>query len=151
MAGFTNRGKLLMLQGYFAGSGIPSNFYMALCTSGVTPTDTTNTLSDLFEVATGNGYTAGGMSLNRNTTDFSTLTEDDANHRASVILRDLVWTAAGGNLPSSSGARWAVLTTSGSSNVTRHIIAYFDLLGDRVVSDTQTLTTQGCEFRCTET
>jgi hypothetical protein len=105
----------------------------------------------LTEIAAGQGYTAGGISLARNTTDFDVWTEDDGNDRALIQLKDMVWTAAGGNLPASgNGARWACLTDDNATPANREVIAAFDLVSDRTISDTQTLTLQNCEIRLTE-
>lgn len=143
MAGWTNRGKRRMMEVYLAGGTPPTNFYLALCTSATAPTADTNTLSELTQVAAGNGYTSGGISFTRNGTDF-VITEDDGNDRAQAILQkssaDPQWTASGGNLPASgSGARYAVLTDDNATMGSREIIAYWDLTSDRVVSDGQYL------------
>lgn len=151
MAGWTNRGKYRMLRGWLAGQSIPTNFYVALCTSAVAPTADTNTLSELTQIANGNGYTTNGLLISRNTTDFDVTTEDDANDRALAQLKDLVWTATGGNLPASgSGARYAVLTDDNATPGSRDVLAYWDLVSDRVVSDGQSLTLQNCELRLDE-
>lgn len=153
MAGFTNRGKFLILQGVFRNTGLPTNFFIALVTSATAPTPDINTLSELTEIAAGNGYTAGGISLTKNATDFDVLTEDDAgtNDRAFVQVKDVIWTAATGSLPASgNGARYAVLLDDNATVGSRQVLAYWDLTSDRVVSVGQTLTLQNCELRLTE-
>lgn len=151
MAGWTNRGKYNVLNMVYRNSAEPTNFYLFLATSAAAPTADTNVKSDLTEVATGNGYTAGGISIARNSTDFDVLTEDDTNDRALIQLKDMVWTASGGNLPGSgSGARYAILTDDNVTLGSREVYQFFDLSSDRVVSDTQTLTLQNCEIRLTE-
>lgn len=151
MAGWTNRGKQAILDAYFRNTGAPTNFYVALVTSATAPTADTDTLSALTEIATGNGYTTGGISLSRNSTDFDALTEDDANDRAFTQIKDVVWTASGGTLPSSgSGARYAVLTDDNGTVGSREVLAYWDLSSDRQVSDGQTLTLQNLELRLNE-
>src|SRR3972149_1769751 len=111
MAGWTNRGKYNTLAIKYRNVAEPNNYYMFLATSATAPTADINTKSELTEIATGNGYTAGGISLNRDSTDFDVLTEDDTNDRALIQIKDLVWTASGGNLPASgNGARYAILT-----------------------------------------
>ena len=57
------------------------------------------------KIAAGNGYTANGISVARNTTDWDVLTQDDTNDRALVQLKNIVWTASGGPIPSSGGGR----------------------------------------------
>lgn len=148
MAGVTNRGKYLMLGYTFRASTRPTNWYIALITSAAAPTADSNTFSDVTEVAAGNGYTAGGISLSLNGTDFDVWTEDDANDRAYVQIRDVVWTASGGPLPSSgSGARYAILTDDNGTQSSRQIVSFWSLTSDRTISDTQTLTLQNCEVR----
>jgi hypothetical protein len=152
MAGITNRGKKRILDYYFRRQGaLPTNFYIALCTSAVAPTADTNTLSELTQIASGNGYTTNGISLTPNTTDFDVMTEDDALDKAILQIKDVVWTASGGNLPGTgNGARYAVLTDDNATPGSRDIFAFWDLVSDRVVSDTQTLTLQNCEIDLTE-
>jgi len=151
MSGVTNRGKFLALEAYFRNTGAPTNFYVALVTSATAPTPDTNTLSDLTEIAAGNGYTSGGYSLNRDATDFDTLTEDDSGDLAKIQLKDIVWTASGGSIPASgSGARYAVLLTDEVTVANRQVVAYWDLSSSRTVSSGQSLTVRDCEIRGTE-
>lgn len=147
MAGVTNRGKSIIHDGFFR-DNLPTNLFLALCTSASAPDADTDTLSDLTEINAGNGYAAGGYSLSRNNTDFDVLTEADSLDRAFIQIKDVVWTASGGPIPASGdGARYAVLTNDDSNP---DIIAYFDLVSDRTVSDGQTLTLQDCELRFDE-
>ena len=151
MAGWTNRGKYNALNVLCRNTGAPTTYYVALVTSAVAPTADTNLMSELTEIAAGNGYTSGGQAVNRNSTDFDVLTEDDTNDRALVQIRDLVWTASGGNLPASgNGARYAVFTDDNATIANREVWAYWDLGADRMVSDTQPLTLQDCELRLDE-
>jgi len=151
MAGWTNRGKKLIMDSFFRAATPPTNFYVALVTSATAPTADTNTLSELTEIAAGNGYTSGGISLSRNSTDFDTLTENDTDDRGELLIKDLAWTASGGPLPASgNGARYAVLTTDEGTVGNRQVIAFWSLTSDRSVSVGQTLTLQNCELRLTE-
>jgi hypothetical protein len=151
MAGSTNRGKFNMLGRYFRAVAFPTNLYIALVTSATAPVADTNLKSELTEIAGGNGYTTGGYSLTRNSTDFDVLTEDDGNDRALVQLKDIVWTAGGGPIPASgNGARYAVLTDDNATQGNREIEWFWDLVSDRSVSVGQTLTLQNCEIRLTE-
>lgn len=151
MAGFTNRGKYNIFGLVFRNTTEPTNFYLFLATSAAAPTADINTKSELTEIAAGNGYPAGGISINRDATDFDVLTEDDANDRALVQLKDLVWTASGGSIPASgSGARYGILTDDNGTLGSREVWAYFDLASDRMVSSGQTLTLQNCEMRANE-
>jgi len=151
MAGFTNRGVNNVLDVCFRGASIPgSAFAVFLATSATAPTADHNLKTDLTEIATGQGYTAGGINVARDSTDWDVLTEDDSGDLAKVQIKDLVWTASGGNLPASgNGARYAGLTDQHATVGSRMLLAYWDLTADRTVSDTQTLTLQNCELRIT--
>lgn len=139
-SGFTNKGMYRILGYVFRGDTIPTNLYIALCTDAVTPDEDTNTFSQLTEVPAGNGYTAGGIQLTPGATDFDTHTEDDTGNLGYVQLKDIVWTASGGNLPSSgNGARWAILTDDNGTQGSREILAWFDLGSNRIVSNGQQL------------
>ena len=149
MAGWTNRGKYDCLALWARNTSPATSFYMALVKS--TPDADDNTMSDLTEVAAGNGYTSGGISLSRNATDFDVLTEDDANDKALVQVKDIVWTASGGTLPSDGvGATYAVITDDNATVLSRDVYHYGSLGGARVVSSGQTLTIQNFELDLTE-
>ena len=145
---FTNKGKYRLLDWVFRGTTMPTNFYVALVTSATAPTADTNTLSELTEIAAGNGYTTGGYSLTPGATDFDSITEDDTNDRGEVQIKDVVWTASGGSLPGSgSGARYAVLLDDNATVGSREVLAWWDMTSDRSVSDGQSLTLQDLEMR----
>ncbi len=149
-SGVTNRGKALLFDYVFRGVALPANFYVALITSAAAPTADTNTFSELTEIAAGNGYTSGGISLSKNTTDFDTLTEDDSADKAILKIKDLVWTASGGAIPASgNGARYAILTDYNATMGSRQVLAWWDLTSDRTVSSGQPLTLQDCELDIT--
>lgn len=147
-SGWTNKGKARILNGFFRATSLPTNLFAVLITSAVVPDADTNTLSELTQIANGNGYTTNGVSLNRNSTDFDVLTEDDANDRALVQIKDLVWTASSGPLPASgNGASYLVITDDNGTAGSREVIGFFDLVSPRSVSDGQSLTIQDAEFR----
>ena len=151
MAGWTNKGKARVLNGFFRNTNVPTNLYIALVTSAAAPNADTNTFSQLTEIAAGNGYTAGGYQLSRNTTDFDALSENDDDDRGELQVKDVVWTAVGGPLPASgSGARYAVLLDDNATLGNREVLAWWDLVSDKNVSVGQTLTLQNCELRLTE-
>lgn len=151
MAGWTNKGKYKMLGWPLRQETMPTNFYVALVTSAVAPTQDINTLGELTEIAAGNGYTSGGYQLGKNSTDFDVWTEDNANDRGLIQIKDIVWTASGGSIPASGdGARYAVLTDDNATVGSREVYAYWDLVSDRQVSNGQTLTLQDCELRINE-
>jgi len=150
-SGWTNKGKVSILEAYFRNEGAPTNFYVALVTSAVEPTADHNSFSELTEITAGNGYATGGFQLAKNSTDFDVLTEDDTNDRGYIQIKDIVWTASGGTIPDSGdGARWAILLDDVVTIAGREILAYFDLSSDRTVSDGQTLTLSNSELRLDE-
>lgn len=143
-SGLTDKGVAKSWDVFFRGATPPTTLYLALVTSAVTPTKSTNTLSELTEITAGNGYTSGGIAVSRNSTDFDTLTEADP---VVLQLKDLAWTASGGSIPASgSGARFAVLTDDNGTVGSREVYAYFDLGSDRTVSTGQDLTIQDAEL-----
>ena len=145
---FTNKGKYRMLGWVFRADAEPTNYYVALVTSATAPTADTNTLSDLTEIAAGNGYTSGGYSLTPGATDFDSHTENDTNDRGELQIKDVVWTASGGSIPASGGgARYAVLLDDNATVANREVLAWWDLTSDRTVSDGQSLTLQDLELR----
>jgi hypothetical protein len=147
MAGFTNKGKMRMLEAFYRTTSFVTNFYLALITSATTPNADTNTFADVTEITAGNGYTAGGISLTPNATDFDVLTEDDTNDRALIQIKNVVWTASGGAI---SGIDHAILTDDNVTQSSREIVNYFDLTGPITVSDTQTFTIIDAEMRGNE-
>lgn len=152
MAGMTNRGKKKLADYYFRRQGtLPTNFYIVLITSAVVPGPDTNLLSDLTQIAAGNGYTVNGIQVTPNTTDFDTMTEDDTADKGILQMKDIVWTASGGSLPGSgNGSRYAVLTDDNATPANREVLLFWDLGSDRVVSVGQTLTLQNLEMQLTE-
>jgi len=149
-SGWTNKGKHHVHNVTWRNGTEPTDYYLALVTSAASPTADTNTLSQLTEIAAGNGYTTGGYQLARNATDFDVLTEDDGADTAYIQLKDIVWTASVGSIPASgNGARWAVLTDDNATVGSREVYAWFDLVSDRTVSVGQTLTLQDCQLTIT--
>lgn len=149
MAGWTNKGKYSILDAYFRNTGAPTNFYVALVTD--TPDADTNTMGDLTEIQAGNGYTEGGESLTRNSTDFDTLTENDTDDKGIIQIKDIVWTASGGTIPSSgSDALYAVLTDDNATVASREIYAFWSLGGATSIGDGATLTLSDLELDLTE-
>jgi len=148
---WTNRGKYLILNWAFRAVALPANMYVALCTDAIEPTVDMNTLSDLTEIADGNGYVEGGYTLTPGTTDFDTIAEDDVNDLSNVQLKDIVWTASGGSIPDSGdGARYAVLLSYHATPASREIIAVWDLVTSRSITNGFVLTLANCELRAVE-
>ena len=150
-SGWTNKGKMSILEEYFRNAGVPTTFYVALVTNATVPDEDFNVFSELTEITAGQGYTTGGYQLSRNDTDFDVLTEDDTNDRGFIQIKDIVWTASGGTIPASGdGARYAVLLDDAVTIASREVYCYWDLSSDRQVSDGQTLTLSNCELRLNE-
>jgi len=151
MAGWTNKGKKRRDDGFFRAQNVPTNFYIALVTAANVPTADTNLMSDLTEIAAGNGYTTGGYQLNRDVTDFDVLTEDDTNDMDYIQIKDIVWTASGGSIPDSGdGAHYAVMTDDDGTVADREIITFWDLGSEHIVGSGGTITLRNLELRTTE-
>ena len=149
-SGITNKGAFHFQTLALSNATEPTNYYIALCTSAVTPDVDTNTLSQLTQVTAGGGYTDGGLIIARTIAgaglDWASITEDDTDNRSEAILENVVWTATATGI---TGARWAVLTDDNGTVGSRLVLAWWDLSSDRSVTDTQTLTLTGCELRIT--
>lgn len=151
MAGFTNKGKYHLLNIVFVNATEKTNYYVALVTSATAPTADTNTLGQMTEIAAGNGYTTGGYQLTPGATDFDTIAEDDGNDKGLVKIKDVVWTASGGSIPSSGGgARYAILTDDNGTVANREVYAYWNLTADRSVGIGGVFTLQDLELDLTE-
>ena len=146
---FTNRGKYLILGTFFRNETHPvtTEFKAPLFTSGTAPTVDTDTVGDLTQCATGNGYVDGGPAVARSSSGFDVWTEDDTNDRGLVQLADVTYTASGGTLPSSGSARYMGVSDDNATVNSRQLMGVFDLASDRQVSDTQSLIIQDAEFR----
>lgn len=139
--GFTNRGKMRLLEWGFRGGTIPTNLYVALVTSAAVPDADTNVLGDLTEIVAGSGYSAGGYQLTPNSTDFDVLVETDDDDTAHVEVRDITWYASGGSIPpSGDGAAYAVLTDDNPTLADREVLAYWSLEGEFTMPDGSYLT-----------
>ena len=145
---WTEFGAENALRNWLRNEEIQTQHYVALITSAVAPDTEGTTLTTFTQIATGNGYVDGGITLNRDTTDYDVVTVDDANNIMGVQIKDLVWTASSGPIPASGdGARYAVHTGHNATVANREVYAAWDLVSDRSVSDGQTLTLQNCELQ----
>lgn len=148
---WTNRGKYLVLSWAFRAVTLPTHLYVALLTSDTEPTVDINTLGELTEIATGNGYAAGGYELTPGATDFDVINEDDTDDLASVQVKDISWAASGGSIPDSgNGARYAALLSYHATPASREVIAVWDLKTDRVATDGHSISLIDCELKATE-
>lgn len=149
--GWTNRGKFSELAIIFRTAAAPANFYVALVTNAILPDPDTNLMSDLTEIAAGNGYTAGGISLNRDAVDFDVIVEDDVADVAYTQVKDVAWTAAGGTLPSAgAGASFVVMTDDAGVVANRNVYAFWSLGDARILANGETMTLADLELRLTE-
>jgi hypothetical protein len=139
-----------MLKGFFANTSVPTNFYLMLATAASAPTKDTNTFSELTEITAGNGYTAGGYSIARNGTDWDTFTENDSDDTATILLKDIIWTASGGTIPlSGSNAAYIVLVDDNGTVGSRDVLAY-ESIGSVSVSSGQPLTIANFGIKSTQ-
>src|SRR4030042_3258037 len=135
MAGITNRGALrfveMALRNTYNSTTAPTNFYLALVTSAAAPTVDTNLMSELTEIAAGNGYTTGGVAFARSAAGWPTLDESDVSDFGLATAVDAIWIATAGALPpSGSGARYAVLTHDAGVVSAREVLGWVDLVSD---------------------
>lgn len=145
---FTTRGLKLMFDWSFRTATRESFFHLVLITSASVPTAATKTMSELTQIASGNGYSTGGFTLNANSTDLNVLIEDDGASLTYIGLKNIAWTASGGPIPSSgSGASHVVLTTSEPNPANWQVIWYQSLNGTRTVSSGNTLQLTGIQAR----
>lgn len=149
MAGyFTNRGKFLLLGYVFRGTTLPTNLYVALVTDGSAPSADIDTLSQLTQIQTGNGYSDGGFQLTPNSTDFDSLTQNNTDDRAALQLKTVSWTASGGSIPSSGdSARYAVLTDDNVTVGSRQVFFIWDLSVDRAAANGEAINLNDLEVR----
>ena len=151
MAGFTNTGKTMVMSVAVGETEtVPTYSVMLIKASPVPDEDTITVGGDsLVEIEDGNGYIEGGIEI---TDEWETaVLDNDAGNSGSVSLADLIWTASGGAIPSSStGARYALLTDSNETINSRNVYAYWDLVSAREVSSGQTLTLQDLTLSLTE-
>lgn len=119
----------------------------------------TNTLSELTEIAAGNGYTTGGIALTRDSSGFPTSTEDDTNDRHDLVAANGVYTASGGPIPASgAGAAYEVITDDNATVGNRDVLVVNDLNGisghpagtEHSVSAGQSFTVQSATIRASE-
>ena len=151
MAGWANKLKHEVLGNTFRAETPDATMFIALIDSSFPPDADTDAFSEINEITAGNGYTLGGIELTKGNTDFDTWTQDDANNRGLVQIRNVVWTASGGPIPSAGDpAYYAILVDPNVTTESRALYAYWSLASDRTVSDGQTLTLEDCEIQINE-
>lgn len=94
--------------------------------TAVAPVAGNSVLADLTEIASGNGYTAGGSQA-------FTTSSTQTNGLYRLILSDpATWTASGGTLPSTgTGFRYAVLYNASASG--SPLVGFWDYLANVVL------------------
>ena len=151
MPGSTNRGKFRLLDHEFRRTALPTNYFLALVISSGSPGPDTNVLGDLTEIAAGNGYSAGGVSLDPNATDFDVITEDDDEDRGVIQIKDITILAAGGPIPVSGPAAFAVgLTDDDVVLADREIFYYWSLGAETTILENNSLTLRDLTIRARE-
>ena len=135
---WTNNGIEYALGVAFDSQSVATGLRLVLITAAAAPTVDTSTFSGLTEIAAGNGYTSGGITVTQGTD--TTLTQDDANNLAKIVIADKTITASGGAVPSSgSGARYVVLTDANATLNSRQVYAWWDLGGDVTIGSGNSL------------
>src|SRR5688572_19317227 len=104
MAGFTNRGKARLLEGFFRNiwrtkdgnaNSFPTRWNILLFTLAATdPTADDNVVGSGREPTNGS-YVSGGVALERSAVGWDTMTEDDTNDKGIIKGKDIVFTATG--------------------------------------------------------
>lgn len=125
-----DEGEQNLLDSYFRSQNTPSSFYVRLFND--TPVET-DTLADLQNEASGNGYSP--IQLTRNTTDFPTLALDTGDYQ--VTSKQITFSATGGAIPTSGSITYAVLATT--SDNTGKLIAYVAFPNARTLADGESL------------
>lgn len=112
------------------------------------PGPKTQVLSDLNQIAIGNGYPSGGLEITLDSTGVPTFSlTSTAPFRFYFRIQNTDFVADGGTLPASGlGARYAVLLDDNVVPADRVVIGYYDLVAARSVSDTQKIGVYGAEL-----
>jgi hypothetical protein len=111
----TNRGAYLFQLRKFRNSwqtnaganrGVPTNYFLALCTAASPMSKDINLLSQLTQVS-GGGYPPGGYAVPVSSAGFPTIAEDDTLDKSVAHMADVTITAVGSDIPAFG---WVVLT-----------------------------------------
>lgn len=93
------------------------------------PTSANQIKSDVTEIASGNGYTAGGTA--------TTIVESTTSGVAKVTGSNVVFTASGGTV---GPFRYAVLYNDTQSSPAKPLVSWWDYGSSITLNDTETLT-----------
>lgn len=141
-SGTTNRYKRRLLEWSLNGLTLPTNYYAHLVDDTTAPTADTATLSELTECS---NYSP--IALSPNTTDFPNIAQDNGADTGSVDVRSLEFTASGGSI---TNARYMVITDDNVTLGSREVFLYYDLVGNRTVSDGESITITGGDITASE-
>ncbi len=145
-SGATDLGVQRELERAYGIRALPTNFYLALVTSATAPSQSTTTLSQLTEIAAGNGYASGGYPLTPGATDFPA--SGITSHKGYVRIKNVQWTANGGAVPASGAVpKYAVLTDDNGTVGSREVYRWWDLGTVSALADGQILSDNANELR----
>lgn len=131
----TNDFKYDVFDNYLRGAAPESKFHVALVTNVPPVLDATiEKMGDLTEIAEGNGYTSGGIALNRDNVDFPVLTKDDAKNEVTFETRPFSWLAVGGLIPISGNPATHVVLTGDDPVVANRKVLFISDMGKDVVA-----------------
>jgi len=150
-ASWTNRGKLRAMQAFLQNRAI-TGFNIAFITDTNVPTEDTKVFSELEEIATGNGYSTGGIPVARNAVNFAGTFEDDVNDLAAVGMALVSIVATGGTIPSSGdGISYLVFLDNDPVIADREVYGFAQFSGtEKIVPDTGILSVNNLIFTLTE-
>lgn len=94
------------------------------------PAATNTILANITEIAAGNGYSAGGMTLD-------TVTLSEASGTAKVTIADEVLTASGGSI---GPFRYVVIYNDTATSPADALVAWYDYGSSITLADTETFT-----------
>ena len=136
----------LMCLGTWNGGSAPTEFKLVpLASTSSDLAKTQTTFSGLTEIAAGNGYTSGGITVARSSSGFGTMSV--ASNIITIPIQDVSITASGGTVPSSGLGGYWVLTDNGGTLSAREVYTRHGSATEPSVSDGNTWTASGQAIR----
>lgn len=120
--GWTDRGRLRVLQRLHDGTALPGSYKVHLCTEVDEPGAETVLLSELTQIANGNGYSTNGIDVAISTSNASVADGGVAN-KATLTVSVVV--TATGNVPASGNPIAYVVLTDDNATVANREVLYF--------------------------